>query len=298
MDQSSPPQPGLPGNSAAGMNHEQASSTLVSSVLAPGGNNETIDSADNSASPPANPIEAPECAPQESSQRHSRDEGLSATSGEMNGSTEVSRSKPTSPSTVGEQTNVVTKAISWWWWWEIGAAALSMLSMLLIIVVLVKINNRPLQTWRLPIQPNSLIAIFTTAGKTAMMVPAAACIAQLKWRHFHRRARRLNHLQLFDDASRGPWGSIMMIYGIRSQALLASAFAVITLVALGIEPSAQQILAFPQKLTTLNNVSAEIGKADFYNSKAFTPSSSDIMDPFSLLLVAVSDYSIVQLQLC
>lgn len=46
----------------------------------------------------------------------------------------------------------------WWWWWEIGGAALSMLSMYLIFLVLADVNNKPLENWRVPIQPNSLIA--------------------------------------------------------------------------------------------------------------------------------------------
>jgi len=165
-----------------------------------------------------------------------------------------------------------TGAISWWWWWEIGAAVLSMISMLLITVVLFKVQNEPLQNWTLPIQPNSLIAVFTTIGRTAMMVPIASCIAQLKWRHFDHRARRLNHLQLFEDATRGPWGAATMLYSVRYQALLASTLALVTVIALGIEPSTQQILSFPHRVTTLSNVSAEIGLADEYVSKAYTES--------------------------
>ncbi|KAF2495366.1 hypothetical protein BU16DRAFT_561648 [Lophium mytilinum] len=162
-----------------------------------------------------------------------------------------------------------SEAMSWWWWWEIGAAMLGTISMLLIIAVLFKVQDKPLQDWTLSIQPNSLIAVFTTIGKTATMVPIASCIAQLKWRHFDRRDRRLDHLQLFEDASRGPWGAVTMMYSVRYQAWLASALALVTVVALGIEPSAQQILNFPHRITMLKNASAEIGIADGYSSKAY-----------------------------
>ena len=56
--------------------------------------------------------------------------------------------------------------------------------MILILAVLLKANNTPLRSWSLQIQPNSLIAVFTTIGRSAMMIPVAACISQLKWRHF------------------------------------------------------------------------------------------------------------------
>ncbi|KAF2802018.1 uncharacterized protein BDZ99DRAFT_429256 [Mytilinidion resinicola] len=159
--------------------------------------------------------------------------------------------------------------MSWWWWWEIGAAMLGTVSMLLIIAVLFKVQNKPLQDWTLPIQPNSLIAVFTTIGRTAIMVPIASCIAQLKWQHFDHRARQLNHLRLFDDASRGPWGAVTMVYGVRCQALLASTLALVTVLGLGIEPSAQQILNFSHRVTLLKNASAEIGIADSYFSEAY-----------------------------
>ncbi|CAJ2499690.1 Uu.00g025430.m01.CDS01 [Anthostomella pinea] len=143
--------------------------------------------------------------------------------------------------------------------------------MTLLVVLLAKIDNRPLESWSLPIQPNSLIAVLTTVAKAAMMVPAASCISQLKWRHFTMRARRLVDLQLFDDASRGPWGSVIIIWSLpfRARALLASGFAFVTIVALGIDASAQQVIEFTLQSSPLSNASVELGMADMYLSKGF-----------------------------
>jgi hypothetical protein len=157
---------------------------------------------------------------------------------------------------------------SWWWWWELGAALLSMTSMLLIILVLFKVQDKPLGDWHFSIQPNSLISVLTTLGKTAMLVAVAESIGQLKWLHFDGRSRPLDHFQQFDEASRGPWGSAMLIWGTKGRAILASIGAFITIVGLGIEPSAQQILGFPSKLTTVHNSTATLGIADMYWSKA------------------------------
>ncbi|KAI0007463.1 hypothetical protein F4779DRAFT_591789 [Xylariaceae sp. FL0662B] len=103
---------------------------------------------------------------------------------------------------------------SWWWWWEILAMILSIACMCILVVLLTKINNLPLQSWWLPIEPNSLVAVLTTVAKTSMMVPAASCISQLKWRHFMVQPRRLVDLQLFDGASRGPWGSGLLLWSL------------------------------------------------------------------------------------
>lgn len=159
--------------------------------------------------------------------------------------------------------------ISWWWWWEIGGALLSIICVGLVLVVLFEANDIALAAWPLWIQPNSLIAVFTTVGKSAMMVPIASCISQLKWRHFELRANRLSHLQVLDEASRGPWGSLMLLFDFRMSARIAQALAVISLLSLGFDPSAQQILDFPTREIRLTNTSASIGVASSYTSKAF-----------------------------
>ncbi|KAK9422921.1 hypothetical protein SUNI508_04588 [Seiridium unicorne] len=132
-------------------------------------------------------------------------------------------------------------------------------------------NNIPLQSWWLPIQPNSAIAILTTIGKAALTVPAAACISQLKWRHFLLQPRTLADLQLFDEASRGPWGSALLFCRLCSspQVFVALGFAFVTIVALGIDAVAQQVLSFSLKETPLVNTTIEVGVANSYFSKGF-----------------------------
>jgi len=148
-----------------------------------------------------------------------------------------------------------------WWWWEVGAAGLSITSMCLVVSILLKTNNRPLSDWRLPIQPNSLIAVFTTIGKAALLVPAATCLSQLKWRHFHLQPRPLAHFQLYDDASRGPWGSLLLLLNLRVRSFLAWALALVTLASLGIDPAAQQILEFASREVLMTGAKAEISAA-------------------------------------
>ncbi|KAI1775622.1 hypothetical protein F4818DRAFT_457840 [Hypoxylon cercidicola] len=159
----------------------------------------------------------------------------------------------------------------WWWWWEILAIILSIACMCTLVTLLTKMDGLPLQSWWLPIEPNSLVAALTTIAKASMLVPAASCIGQLKWRHFMTQPRRLIDLQLFDDASRGPWGSAVLLWSLcfRTRVLVTFGFALITIIALGIDTSAQQVLTFPLRETQLNNVSVELGTADTYNSKGF-----------------------------
>ncbi|KAI0435792.1 hypothetical protein F4803DRAFT_573796 [Xylaria telfairii] len=130
-----------------------------------------------------------------------------------------------------------------WWWWEILAMILSLASMSLLAFLLSKINNTPLSDWDLPIMPQSLIAILTTAGKTALL--------------------------LFDDTSRGPWGSTLLVWHLafRARLFVALGFALVTVLALGIDTSAQLLIKLPFKESPLKNVSVVLGTADLYYSK-------------------------------
>ncbi|KAI2473629.1 hypothetical protein F4781DRAFT_139361 [Annulohypoxylon bovei var. microspora] len=165
-------------------------------------------------------------------------------------------------------------SISWWWWWEILAIILSITCMFSLVVVLAKIDNSPLQGWWLPIQPNTLVAALITIGKASMMLAVASCIGQLKWRHFMIDSRRLSDLQLFEDARQGPWGSAMLLWSLcfrRTRVLVTFGFALITIVALAMDTSAQQVLAFPLRESRLTNASIELGVANMYTSKALAP---------------------------
>ncbi|KAI1081460.1 hypothetical protein F5B20DRAFT_65613 [Whalleya microplaca] len=104
-----------------------------------------------------------------------------------------------------------------------------------------------------------------------MLVPVASCISQLKWSHFSLYPRRLVDLQLFDSASRGPWGSAVFLWNLcfRVRILVTIGFVFVTIVALGIDASAQQVLNFPIRESPLNNGSVELGVADMYYSKGF-----------------------------
>ncbi|KAH8707177.1 hypothetical protein GQ44DRAFT_663053, partial [Phaeosphaeriaceae sp. PMI808] len=137
-------------------------------------------------------------------------------------------------------------------------------------------NNRPLHHWRLPIQINSLIAVFSTFSKSALMLVLAEGLSQLKWAHFERRYERLSHLQVFDDASRGPWGAFVFLLRMRKGfSMLAAVGALLTILGLAIEPFTQQVIDFPLLRTTFANESAStLGAVSFNTSNSNGPRSA------------------------
>ncbi|KAG8169811.1 hypothetical protein KVR01_000556 [Diaporthe batatas] len=170
-------------------------------------------------------------------------------------------------------TGVPQLQLGGWWWWELIAMLLSLVSAALLIPVLVKVDGLAVEDWPYAILPNTLLSILTNVTKTAMMVPIAACLSQMKWDHFYHRANPLDHLQLYDEASRGPYGSFMLIITGRAKVLSAWAFAVVTLVALGIDPSTQQTIETRTRHAEMSNVTALVGLAQNYSSRAFVSSS-------------------------
>ncbi|KAL8846811.1 MAG: hypothetical protein Q9221_008119 [Calogaya cf. arnoldii] len=66
-----------------------------------------------------------------------------------------------------------------------------------------------------------------------MLYCAAEAISQSKWIWFYRQPQRLSDVELYDQASRGPWGALAMD--------LSSLAAIIIIYSLAIDPFAQQL---------------------------------------------------------
>jgi hypothetical protein len=125
-------------------------------------------------------------------------------------------------------------------------------------------DGKPMRDWRLLIQPNSLIAVFSTIAKSALLVPLSECIGQLKWIYFQtpqaKPVRRLDH---FDLATRGPWGSFIFLFQLRlrKSAALASFGAALTILSLGFEPFTQQVLRVYSKPAMLVNITGTVSSS-------------------------------------
>ncbi|KAI1152467.1 hypothetical protein F4825DRAFT_307815 [Nemania diffusa] len=158
---------------------------------------------------------------------------------------------------------------SWWWWWDIMALVTYLILIIGLVILLKSIDNKPLRSWVIPIQPNTVIAALATVSKAALLVPIASCLSQLKWHHFTSAPRKLADLQLFDQASRGPWGSLVFLFQVSSRlrALVAVGFSLLTILALGLDASTQQLLKFPTQETELTD-DIVMGAATGYISKS------------------------------
>jgi hypothetical protein len=156
------------------------------------------------------------------------------------------------------------------WQWEFSAAAFSLGCFAAVVGVLITYDTKSLSTWNFAfgITLNTLIATISTLSRTSLLVPVASCLSQLKWIHIVTASRSLNEIQIFDDASRGPWGSLELIWRLHIKTKLATWGAVITILALAMDPFAQQLLSYPSRPIYSD-------AATFYASQVYDSSPGD-----------------------
>ena len=154
---------------------------------------------------------------------------------------------------------IFKRIVNMGWWWEIGSTLLALICTALMAAILFTMDGKAMEKWKLPIRPNSLVSIFSTIAKSALLYPIAECIGQLKWEYFDApRTRPLRRLHAFDTASRGPWGAFTFVWYTRGTATLASIGAIITVCMLAFEPFTQQIISTSARSALRTNETATV----------------------------------------
>lgn len=106
------------------------------------------------------------------------------------------------------------------WALEIMCILLSFSTFTLIVVVLSYFDQKSLPDWPMSISLNSFLAFFATLAKAAFMLPVSIAISQAQWGWFLRE-RPLYDFHIFDQASRGTWGSLVLLWRIRCRHFVA-----------------------------------------------------------------------------
>ncbi|KAF2736279.1 hypothetical protein EJ04DRAFT_575428 [Polyplosphaeria fusca] len=138
------------------------------------------------------------------------------------------------------------------WLVEIISWSLSALCMAAIIIVLHFYQHQPLPRWPLGLTLNAYISVLAKVASAALLLPVSEALGQLKWNWFqtkknkYKESKKMWDFELFDNASRGPWGSFMLLLRTRGKSLAALGAAV-TLFALAMDPFFQQVVGFPEK---------------------------------------------------
>ena len=151
------------------------------------------------------------------------------------------------------------------WKYELLSMVVSVGALLAIVAVLFAFDGKPMTRWKAIAQPNTVVSALSTLAKSSMLMVVGQALGQLKWQHFERRPRRLMEFEIFENASRGPWGALDFLYRIRWRAIAGSTGAIITVLAVAMDPFAQQVIQSDSRPVTARNETSVISAARSYD---------------------------------
>jgi hypothetical protein len=97
------------------------------------------------------------------------------------------------------------------WKYEIATWLLGSCALGCIVALLVIYRDRPLNEWTSRFLPAPVVAALSQVTQSALLFSISACIGQLKW-DWLRQTRSASDLGKFEEASRGPQGSLMLLF--------------------------------------------------------------------------------------
>ncbi|KAK1585251.1 uncharacterized protein LY79DRAFT_591627 [Colletotrichum navitas] len=179
----------------------------------------------------------------------------------------VDKSSPTS-STLGQESNenksLFERATSlfeeWYYVWEVFGILISGLAIVAICMVVSHFDGKQVPDWeaKVPYRKekfrltiNSLLSMLSVLGSTCAMIPVTKSLGQLKYLWFMEQDRKLADLEVFDSASRGKFGSAMLIWKLRFKHL-AVLGGLASLLALAYGPFVQNLLTFSVDYNKVN----------------------------------------------
>lgn len=110
---------------------------------------------------------------------------------------------------------------------------------------------------------NTIVAIMVNIAVAASISVVVECISQLKWLWFSEQPRSLADIQVFDEASRGLFGSLKLIWGIRHRSI-ATTGAFLVVVQLAVAPLTQQSLHYESRSVAAEGINGTLPYMEKY----------------------------------
>ncbi|TID18740.1 Carboxylic ester hydrolase protein [Venturia nashicola] len=170
--------------------------------------------------------------------------------------------------------NPFRRISSRWWFWELTSITITLISFLAIIITLRVFDGRALPEIPFGITLNTIASLLGTAVKTTLLLVVSSALSQAKWLWFHEKERPVQDLQVYDEASRGPWGAMVLLKTTKFS--LASIGALIVLFLLGFDPFIQQLITTPQKIVRRTENTSAIPRATSFNQSALFNLTADV----------------------
>jgi hypothetical protein len=145
------------------------------------------------------------------------------------------------------------------WFLELVSWTLSALCMGAIVGICLRINGQSMADHQRAV---NCVNVLGKIASAALIVPTSEALGQLKWQWFHS-SKAIWDFEIFDKASRGPWGAVLLLYRTKGRSLAALGALLIVLL-LGIDTFFQQIIDYPDQWAREKSMSAQIPKVVTY----------------------------------
>ncbi|KAL6832197.1 hypothetical protein V8C40DRAFT_238077 [Trichoderma camerunense] len=154
------------------------------------------------------------------------------------------------------------------WKVEVSSWIASASCFIALVIALRVFDGHPLPQLKFGITPNAIVQILSTLCEFFLEISYGSGVGQLKWLNALQKTP-LADFHTIDEASRGAWGSVVLIAS-RRGGLVAALGAFITIVALGIGTFAQQALNY-DTIYTASGGNALMPIAQFMNGVGSAP---------------------------
>ncbi|KAI1751005.1 hypothetical protein F4782DRAFT_507719 [Xylaria castorea] len=124
------------------------------------------------------------------------------------------------------------------WKWELAWMLLSLASLATSVVLLAVQDGRRLDAWTAFFTLNTFVSILAQVSRTALAFGISSSLGQSKWNIFSAGSGSLALFDAFDEASRGPWGSVGLACRLQLRHV-ATLGAVVVIALLSYEPFLQ-----------------------------------------------------------
>lgn len=131
------------------------------------------------------------------------------------------------------------------WTLEIQALIGAFVAFFGLVAILLVFDRRPVFEWN-SITLNTVVSILSVTVKALLGTSVAECVGQWKWVIFHQQKRKLIHFERIDLASRGPLGSLFMVFRKYTPWCLRLGVIVVILM-VAVDPFSQQLVQLEQK---------------------------------------------------
>lgn len=154
------------------------------------------------------------------------------------------------------------------WIVEISSCIAATAAIIAIAVTAKAYQGQPKPQWPDVLSLNTLLSMYGVVFKASLGVTLASTMGQLQWMWFTSGPRTLIDLVKHNNARGGPWGSLQYLWTLKLRQPLAAIGAVLTIIAVGIDPFIQQILSYNDCNVSTNEKGAFIPRTNYFHDLA------------------------------